>query len=310
MVRFALRRLLAAVPVLLGAVTLSFFVLNLLPGDAVSTFVGGRQVTPEQRAVQRHELGLDEPLIVRYRDYLGDLATGDLGVSLKTAQPVDERIGDQLPATLQLTSAAAGLALLLGLAGGLSAALARRPGLDQAMSAAWLTVLSMPTFWLGLVLITTVSFSLGWLPATGNGSAESLILPTFTLAMGPAAIIAQVTRDALKRVEREPFIVTARAKGLRRSQVVTRHALRNALIPALTITGLLFGALITSAVVVEEVFARQGVGRLLLGAVRDRDLPIVQAVVLLIALTFVVINLLVDLLYAVIDPRIREGYSG
>lgn len=305
--RLALRRLALALPVLLGAVTLSFFVLSLLPGDEVSSFVGGRQLSAEQREVLRHDLGLDRPVLVRYADYLGDAVRGDLGRSIRTDEPVASRIGGQMSATAELTVAAALAALVLGVSGGLAAGL--RPGgvLDGLMTAGWLTVLSMPTFWLGLVLISFVSFRLGWLPATGNSSASALVLPAITLGIGPAAIIAQVTRDSLLRVAQEPFIVTARAKGLNDTQVLVRHTLRNALLPALTITGLLFGSLVTSAVIVEEVFARQGVGRLLLSAVRDKDTPVVQGVVLLIAVIYVLVNLAVDLLYAVVDPRIRDG---
>ena len=305
--RLALLRVLSALPVLLGAVTLSFFVLSLLPGDEVSSFVGGRQLTPEQRQVLRHDLGLDRPLGERYVDYLGDTVTGDLGTSVRTGQPVKERIGEQLGPTLELTLVAATGALVLGLTGGLAAALSRRRVVDGVMSAGWLTVLSMPTFWLGLVLITLVSFRWGWLPATGSGGGRALILPAVTLALGPAAIIAQVTRDSLRRVGREPFMVTARAKGLSPGRVLARHTLRNAMLPALTVAGLLFGSLITSAVVVEEVFARQGVGRLLLSAVRDKDTPVVQGVILLIAVVYVVVNLAVDLLYGLVDPRIRDG---
>jgi peptide/nickel transport system permease protein len=305
--RMALRRLALAVPVLLGAVTLSFFVLAWLPGDEVSSFVGGRQLSVEQRATIRAELGLDRPVVVRFGDHLADLARGDLGRSFRTDQPVLERIGEQLGPTLELTAVASLAALVLGVAGGLTAALTRLRFLDTLMTAAWLTVLSMPTFWLGLVLITVVAFGLGWLPATGSQNASAVILPAITLGIGPAAIIAQVTRDSLRRVAQEPFIVTARAKGLAPRQVLVRHTLRNASLPALTIAGLLFGSLVTSAVVVEEVFARQGVGRLLLTAVRDKDMPVVQGIVLLIAAAYVVVNLAVDLLYGLVDPRIRDG---
>ena len=307
MSRFVGRRLVAAVAVLFGALTLSFVVLNVMPGDPTVAYSGGQALTPEQQAAVRTKLGVDQPLIERYATFLEHTVTGRLGTSTRTDEAVVDRIGAQLPATVELALAATTLAVVLGVSGGIASAFTRRPWLDRLMSTAWLTGLSMPTFWLGLLLITVVAFGLHLVPATGAGTPQQLILPALTLALAPAAMIAQLVRDGLNRAEREPYTVTARAKGLSRYQVLTRHSLRNALLPVLTIAGLVLGTTLTTAVVVENVFARPGLGRLLLGAIQDHDLPVVQGIVLLIAVAYIVINLLVELLYAWVDPRVRDG---
>lgn len=305
MTAYLVRRLLLTVPILVGALVLSFVVLHLLPGGPGSGWLQGRALSPTEQQRLSDQLGLDEPLPQRLLDYLTNLAHGDLGTSTRIDQPVSTRIVEQLPATLELALAATVVALVVGLGVGLLAGATRYRWVDAVFSGGSLVGISIPTFWFGLILITVVSFQLGLLPATGSSSSEALVLPAIALAVGPAGLIAQLLRDSLRRVLREPFIVTARAKGLRHREVVLRHALRNAMLPVITITGLTLGSLITSAVVVEEVFGRQGLGRLLVDGILNRDIPLVQGIVLLIALSYLAINLLIDILYAVVDPRVR-----
>lgn len=305
MTAYLVRRLLLTVPILVGALVLSVVVLHLLPGGPGSGWLQGRALSPTEQQRLSDQLGLDEPLPQRLLDYLTNLAQGDLGTSTRIDQPVSTRIVEQLPATLELALAATVVALVVGLGVGLLAGATRHRWVDAVFSGGSLVGISIPTFWFGLILITVVSFRLGLLPATGSSSSEALVLPAIALAVGPAGLIAQLLRDSLRRVLREPFIVTARAKGLRHREVVLRHALRNAMLPVITITGLTLGSLITSAVVVEEVFGRQGLGRLLVDGILNRDIPLVQGIVLLIALSYLAINLLIDILYAVVDPRVR-----
>jgi peptide/nickel transport system permease protein len=302
---FVLRRLLTGIPVLLGATALSFFVIRVVPGDAVTTLLGGTPTTPEVEAKLRGQFHLDRPVLVQYGLYMRDLGRGDLGTSMRSRQPVREEISSRLPSTLKLTGLATLLAVVLGVGLGVASSFLDRGPLARLVALAQFAAVSLPSFWLGLMLITLFSFRFGWFPATGDRDARSLALPALTLALPAAAVIAQLLRDGMDETLSEPYIATARAKGLRERRVRLGHALRNALIPVITVSGAVVGSLLTGSVVIETVFARPGVGRLAVDAITNKDLPVVQGVVVLAAATYLAVNLVVDLVYAAVDPRIR-----
>lgn len=302
---YILKRLLAAIPILIGISALVFFSLKLVPGDPLSAITGDAVIGKEEADRLREQYGLNDPLHVQYLRFVGRAIQGDLGRSLQFKRPVIDEIGTQLPATLQLTAAAMLIALTVGLGLGILAAIRPHSLLDALTMGVAMAGVSFPSFWVGLMLLLIFSLALGWLPATGTEGIERLIMPAATLGLGAAAIIARLTRSSLLEVLQQQYIVTARAKGLSFVKVVFRHALRNALIPVVTIVGLQFGNLLAGAVVIETVFSRQGIGRLLVTAILGRDFPLVQGVILFVALVYVVVNLLVDLSYALIDPRIR-----
>jgi peptide/nickel transport system permease protein len=298
-------RLLAAIPVILGVSVLTFSILHLLPGDPVLVMLGETGGTPERVAELRQRLGLNDPILVQYGRFLGNALRGDLGRSVRSNRPVLDEIGQQAPSTLQLTFTGLGLAILLGISLGVVAARYQNSWLDKLCLVLSLVGVSMPSFWLGMLLIFLFSLYLGWLPATGQGGPERLVMPAFTLAVQAMAVIALLTRSNMREVLNQEYITTGRAKGLADRALLLRHALKNALIPVVTIVGLQFGALLGGAVVIENVFARQGMGRLAVEAILNRDFPVVQGVVLVAATIYVLINLLVDVSYAVLDPRIR-----
>ncbi|MEO6061903.1 MAG: ABC transporter permease [Thermoflexales bacterium] len=302
---YILKRLLAAIPILIGISALVFFSLKLVPGDPLSAITGDAVIGKEEADRLREQYGLNDPLHVQYLRFVGRAIQGDLGRSLQFKRPVIDEIGAQLPATLQLTAAAMVIALTVGLSLGILAAIRPHSLLDALTMSVAMAGVSFPSFWVGLMLLLIFSLALGWLPATGTEGIERLIMPAATLGFGAAAIIARLTRSSLLEVLQQQFIVTARAKGLSFVKVVFRHALRNALIPVVTIVGLQFGNLLAGAVVIETVFSRQGIGRLLVTAILGRDFPLVQGVILFVASVYVIVNLLVDLSYALIDPRIR-----
>jgi ABC-type dipeptide/oligopeptide/nickel transport system permease component len=305
MLAYISQRLLQAIPVLVGISVLTFAMLHLVPGDPVEIFAGDKPLTPERAAEIRHQLGLDRPLYVQYLDYASHALRGDLGVGLRSQRPVIDSIVEALPSTLELTGAALLLALAAGVALGIIAAVAHGSWLDtMAMSFAMLGV-SMPVFYSGLLLILFFSFRLGWFPATGQGGAERLVLPSVALGLASAAALARLVRSSMLEVLSQEYVVTARAKGLAERAVILRHALKNALIPTVTLLGLQLGALLGGAVVTETIFSRPGIGRLAVDAIGSRDFPLIQGTVLFAAVTYVLVNLVVDVLYAVIDPRIR-----
>lgn len=303
--RHLVRRVALAVPLILLVSFLTFAIMRLLPGDPALAALGGQAASPEAIAELRQELGLDEPFYVQYADFLAGAVHGDFGRSLRTGTRVSEEMRTALPATAKLAVGGLAVAVFLGVPLGVVAALKRNTVVD------WFGVLlstlgiSVPSFWLGLALISLFSFRWGMLPAGGAEGWRALVLPAVTLGTGGAAIIARMTRASLIEVLRQDYILTARAKGLRHRIVVGRHALRNALIPVLTTVGLQVGALLSGAVLVETVFSRPGIGRLLLQGVQSRDFPLVQGLIFLIATVYVVVNTLVDVLYAWLDPRIR-----
>jgi ABC-type dipeptide/oligopeptide/nickel transport system permease component len=307
MVTFVVRRLLLAVPVLLGVVFAVMLTIDLLPGDAV-TLMLGEHATKDAVTALRHHLGLDKPFLVRYVDYVGRVARGDLGRSIQQQRPVAAELADAWPATLELTAAALLIAAVAGIAAGVASAVRPNSLFDAAARVASLFGLSMPIFWTGLVLIVVFSLWLKWLPVGGAGSPAHLVLPAVTLALPSIAMIARMTRSAVLDVLREDYVRTARAKGVGERWVVLKHALRNAFIPIVTLLGLQSGQLMGGAVLTETVFAWPGLGRLMVKAIFARDYVLLQGAVLVFALAFVLINLLVDLSYGLLDPRVaRQG---
>lgn len=301
------RRLLGALAVVYGAATVAFVALQLIPGNAVTIMIGfNNAVSPQVRAQIQHDLGLNHPVIVQYFQYLGHLAHGDLGTSYQLNQSVASLIGAQFWPTFQLMLAAVGIAVLLALLSALGTA-SRRGGLRAVVDVVELVLVSTPTFWLGILLLTAFSFRLRLFPVAGAQSAASLVLPALTLALPIAGVLAQVLREGLETALGQPFVITARSRGLRRSAVRLRHALRHAAAPMVTLVGWLSGSLLGNAVLVESVFGRPGIGALTLEAVQNKDMPVVMGVVLVSAVAFVVISTLVDLLYLLIDPRLRTG---
>jgi ABC-type dipeptide/oligopeptide/nickel transport system permease component len=299
------QRLLQAVPVLVGISILSFLMLHLVPGDPVAIFAGDKPLTPERAAELRHQYGLDRPLVVQYVDYATHALRGDLGVALRSQRPVLDSILEVLPGTVQLTLIALLFAAILGIALGIAAAVAHGTWLDTAIMAVALLGISTPIFYASLLLIMLFSFTLVWLPATGQGGLERLIMPALALGLNSSAVLARLVRSSMLEVLRQEYVTTARAKGLAPALVLLRHALKNALIPAVTMLGLQLGALLGGAVVTETIFGRPGLGRLAVEAILSRDFPLVQGTVLFAAATYVLVNLAVDVSYAVIDPRIR-----
>lgn len=301
--RFVITRAVRAALTIWLVISVVFIILRL-SGDPVVLLLS-ENATPDQVEALRGRLGLDSSIPVQYARYWFSVAQGDLGESLRQRQPALGLVFERLPATLQLAAAAFGLAALLGLAIGVGAALLRGTAWDRAAMALISLLQSGPAFFVGIVLILIFSVRLGWLPSSGRGGVKSMILPALTLSGFTMASLARLARSALLDVLRVDYIRTARAKGLRESAVILRHALRNAALPLITVMGLELGGLLTGAVITETVFAWPGVGRLAVNAVSTRDYPVVQAAVLFIAAIFILINFLIDCSYALIDPRVR-----
>jgi len=298
-------RLLAAIPTILGVSVLVFASLYLLPGDPVQALAGEVPLERERVEALREQLGLNDPPWEQYGRFALDAIQGDLGTSLKSRRPVLDEILTFLPATLQLTTAAMVFAVIMGVTLGAVAAIRAHTWVDTLTMLLALGGVSVPVFWMGLMLLLVFAVWLGLVPSTGTEGIERLILPAFTLGYGAAAIIARLTRSAMLEVLSLEYVVTARSKGLSERVVIVRHALRNALIPVITVVGLQVGNLLSGAVIVETVFSRQGVGRMLVNGILGKDLPLVQGAILFVAVFYVLINLLTDILYAWVDPRIR-----
>jgi len=301
------RRILAVVPVLFGVTLAVFSMLFLVPGDPVKIMLAEFVTNPDQVAQMRAQLHLDEPVILQYGRFVGGALRGDLGLSIRSRRPVATEIGENLGSTALLALASMVVAIGLGVPLGLLAALGRNSWLDVAAMVVALLGVAMPSFWLGFLLIFVFSLHLGWLPATGGGDLPHLIMPALALGTIAAAIIARLTRSSMLEVLGQDYVRTARAKGLGAWGVVARHALRNALIPVVTVFGLQFGNLLAGAVIVETVFSRPGLGRLIVGGILAKDFPLVQGTVLFVATAYVLINVIVDVAYAYVDPRIRIG---
>jgi len=301
------RRLLSVVPVLFGVTLAVFSMLFLVPGDPVKMMLAEFVTNPDQVAQMRAQLHLDEPVLKQYGRFVINAVRGDLGTSIRSRRPVSTEIGENVGSTAQLAVASMAVAIAIGVPLGLMAALFRASWFDAGSMIVALLGVSMPSFWLGLLMIVTFSLHLGWFPATGGGDLWHLVLPAVTLGMIASAIIARLTRSSMLEVLGQDYVRTARAKGLAWWGVVVRHALKNALIPVITIFGLQFGNLLAGAVIVETVFSRPGLGRLIVGGILAKDFPLVQGTVLFVATAYVLINVLVDLAYAFVDPRIRFG---
>jgi peptide/nickel transport system permease protein len=284
--------------------TLVFSLIHLVPGDPAQAMLGDA-AAPEDVARLRSRLGLDRPLTVQYTDFVAGLVRGDLGTSMRFNRPVTSVILERMPATLELAAAAMLVAVLLALPLGVIAAVWKGTSIDYAASTLALLGISLPNFWLGPLLAILFAVELGWLPVSGRGTLAHLVLPALSLGAALSAILARMTRASLLDELRELYVLAARARGASRVRAVLRHAFRNSLIPVVTIVGLQFGAVLTGAVITETIFAWPGIGRLLIQAISFRDYPLVQGCILLIAVTYVTMNLLTDLVYGVLDPRIR-----
>jgi ABC-type dipeptide/oligopeptide/nickel transport system permease component len=292
-----------AIPVLIGVSLVTFMMSHLVPGDPVTVMLG-TNATAENKARLREQLGLNDPLYVQYARYMDRALHGDLGRSIRSGQPVVSEIRERLGSTLQLTLSAMVLAIVVGIGLGVAAAATNNAFAQAGIMSFALLGISMPTFWSGILLILLFGLKLHWFPIAGSGP-KALVLPAITLAAPAAAVLARMTRSTMLEVLNQDFVRTARAKGLRERVVIFQHTLRNALIPVTTIIGLQFGGLLTGAVIVESVFSRPGLGRYAVNAISSRDFPQIQGTVLLAAIVYVFVNLVVDLLYAVLDPRIR-----
>jgi peptide/nickel transport system permease protein len=304
MIRFVLRRLLLAIPVLFGVATLVFSLIHLVPGDPVEVMLG-ESASPIDVADMRARLGLDRPLLVQYAGFMAGAMRGDLGRSLRTNEPVTAAITARMPATLELAVAAMAIAVLTAVPRGILAAARAGTRVDHAATTLALIGISVPNFWLGPLLAIVFAVELGWLPVSGRGTPAHLVLPAVTLAAPIAAMLARMTRASMLDELRELYVLAARARGVSVARAVLRHAFRNSLIPIVTVLGLQFGSVLTGAVITETIFAWPGVGRLLVQSIAARDYPAVQGCILLIAISYVSMNLIVDVLYGVLDPRIR-----
>ncbi len=292
-------------PVLLGISIAVFLMMHLVPGDPAKMMLGELAVNKDVVDNLRHQLGLDDPVPVQYWRFLTGVLHGDLGRSILENQPVARMIWEALPSTLELTLSGLGIAVLLGVILGITAAVRQHTWVDNASMVLALWGVSMPTFWMGLLLIFLFSLKLGWLPATGQGGFARLIMPAFTLGYVAAAVIARLVRSSMLEVLRQDYVRTARAKGLADRLVIYRHALKNALIPVVTVLGLQFGALLGGAVIIETVFSRPGVGRLAVTSILSKDFQVTQGTVLMSAVFYTLVNMIVDFSYALLDPRIR-----
>jgi ABC-type dipeptide/oligopeptide/nickel transport system permease component len=302
--RFLLRRVLLTIPVLLGVATLVFALIHLVPGDPAQAMLGD-SAAPSDVAELRTKLGLDRPLLAQYQRYMVGLIRGDLGTSFRYGTPVRREIAQRMGPTTELALTAMVVAVVIAIPLGVLAALFRGTAIDQAATTASLLGMAMPNFWLGPALALIFAAGLGWLPVSGSGTWAHLVLPSVTLGAALAAITARMTRASLGDELRELYVLAARARGLSRTRAVVAHAFRNSLIPVVTILGLQLGAVLTGTIITETIFAWPGVGRLLIQAINFRDYPLVQGCILLISVTYVTMNLVVDVAYAWLDPRIR-----
>ena len=306
MLKFTMKRLVYLVLVLVGVSFLVFLLLYMTPGDPVRMMLD-ESATPEAQAELRLELGLDDPFLVQYGRYIKNIVVHqDLGTSYSTRRPVLDEIMTVFPNTVKLATAAIIIAVILGTFLGIVSAVRQNSLLDNAVMVLALIGTSAPIFWIGILMIILFSVNLGWLPPSGFGSFKQLIMPALALGMQSTAVVARMTRSSMLEVIRQDFVKTARAKGQKESVVIMKHVFRNALIPVITVVGLQFGTLLGGAMLTEVVFSIPGVGRLMIEAIKQRDFPIVQGSVLFVAACFSLVNLAVDLLYAVVDPKVSK----
>jgi peptide/nickel transport system permease protein len=303
MTLFILKRIVQIVPVTLGVTLVVFLIMQMIPGDP-ALILAGEGASNETVEELRENLGLNKPLYVQYGEYINNLLHVDMGNSLKNKQPVLEEITARLPITIELAIYSILITIVLGLIAGIISAIRPYSVLDVGLMIVALLGISLPSFWLGILLMYVFSVQLHWLPVAGWESAKHIILPAITLGAGGAAIVARMTRSSMLEVINQDYIRTAKAKGLKGYVIILKHALRNALIPVITVVGLQFGTLLGGTVLVESVFAVNGLGRMIVDAIRTRDIPVVQGGVLVASLIFVVINLFVDILYRIFNKRI------
>ena len=312
MYKYIVKRLLMMIPVLLGVTFIVFFILNLSPGDPAAMILGD-QASGEALEMKREELGLNDPLLVRYGHYLVDMLHGDLGTSYKNDLSVWDQIMERLPNTAILAVAGILVALLIGIPTGIISAKKQYSVLDNCSTVLALLGVSMPNFWFGLLVVIVFSLKLGWLPSQGMGEGAalftSLILPALTLGTGSAATITRMTRSSMLEVIRQDYIGTAYAKGVSERTVTYRHMLKNAMVPIVTAVGLQFGQLLGGAMLTETVFSWPGLGRLMVDSIKSKDIPMVLGSVIVMAVMFSIVNLIVDIIYAFIDPRIKSMYK-
>ncbi len=302
---YALRRLAMTIPALIAVSVLVFLMLQLVPGDPAEIFLGEKRSTPELLEQVRHDMGLDRPLYVQYFAYMGNVLRGDLGVSLFNKQPVLGQIMAALPSTLELALSALLISTSLGVFLGIVSALRHNTWVDSLAMGFALIGVSMPVFWLGLLFILIFSVHLKWFPPMGQGGLDRLVLPAMALGLLSSATLARLVRSSMLDALNEDYVRTARAKGLRERAVTIRHALRNALIPAVTVLGLQFGALLGGAVLTETIFARPGLGKMYVESILNKDMTMIQGLTLILAISVMVTNILVDISYVSLDPRIR-----
>lgn len=304
MINYLGRRLLLLIPILVGVTTLVFLMRALIPGDPVEVILGGQTADRATLEQIRSQLGLDQPLPVQYLQFVGGVLRGDLGTSIRTGQPVTAEIGLRYPRSLALAGASMAIAILIGFGTGILSAVAKGTFVDFVSMVVALIGVSMPSFWLGLVLMRWFAVELRWFPVLAGDAAIGLVLPAITLGVASAAVISRLVRSSLIESLQQDYVRTARAKGLLSSAVTFKHALRNALIPAITVVGIQFGFLLGGVFIVESVFAVNGIGFYAITAIQQRDFPVIQGIILIVASTYVLVNLLVDLSYVLVDPRI------
>lgn len=305
MADFIIRRIAVSLIVILGSITLVFYIVNVLPGD-IATMLVGDNVPTETVDQLRTELGLDRSITEQYLDYIANVAGGDLGVSYVNGEPVLNRLLSNLPPTIALTLASTLIAVVLGVIMGVLAAVHRHSWIDSIIRVISLFGVCTPNFWVGILLILIFSVHLNILPSIGNGSLRHLILPFIGLGISGAGVIARLIRNSMLEVIQESFVRTLRAKGISETLVTYKHVLRNALLPAVTMLGMIFGEMLAGSVVTETVFSRQGLGRVIVDAINQKDIPVIQGAVLITAVFYIAVNLLVDASYSLIDPRIRK----
>ncbi|MCM3630470.1 ABC transporter permease [Paenibacillus glycanilyticus] len=304
---FIAQRILSSLLVIAGSLVLVFAILYVLPGDPTDNMIDPSVATAEQIASLKQQLGVDQPFYIQFTRYINDMVRGDFGSSLLNSEPVLDKILEHFPATLALTAASALVSVTIGLVLGVLSAIHRNGPIDFIARLVGLFGISMPTFWSGILLIVLFSLQLGWFPAMGSDGWKTIVLPALTLGIVGAGFIVRMVRSSMLDIIDEHFMLTLRSKGLSERAVMYKHALRNALIPAVTMIGMLIGEMLAGTVVIETVFSRQGIGRIIGDALMAKDLPVVQGVIFFTAVIYVLVNLLVDLSYSVIDPRVRRS---
>lgn len=308
MYKYILKRLITLIPVILGVILIIFLIMDLTPGDP-ATMVLGNMASEEAKEAFREEQGLNDPLPIRYINYVLDLCRGDFGKSYKTNRSVMAELMDRFPATIQLAVASILFALVVSVPIGIISAVKQNSIFDNVGMVVALLGIAMPAFWLGLILIITFALNLNWLPSGGYGSLKNLILPAFTAGAACAANIARITRSSMLEIIRQDYMRTARAKGVSKMRVILHHGMKNCWIPVITVAGLQFGTLLGGIVIIENVFAWPGVGNFLLTSITSKDTPCVLGSIVLFTVVFSVVNLVVDIIYAFVDPRIKAQYK-